>query len=513
MDTTAGVTAGPLSVTPSVTSSTPLNVFTNPYLGDNLSQSDSEDGDTNTISERLEELTLGQQFPRHFGTSSNVLLVQTVLDFKERATGHKQDIYQHFKRSEFWCTFPWQRDLQNNLGPLIFPDDDLLHDLINDYFVHFEPYTPLLHRSTFERSITEGLHLRDFGFGQVVLAVCAVASRCGNDPRNRPEGTDSEHSLGWPWYSQISLDTFSHVEAPRLYDLQLCLMIIYLQASAISESSWIILGIAMRLAQAKGVHRKRPGQARTIERELWIRAFWTIIAWDVYASMFLGRPRITTIDDFDVELPADCDQEFWIWDNSTTETEIFVQPPDKPSKMSFWIHFIKLMQIAGLVCKLIYPIRKSEQSKVLGVEGMSRNQRAVMELDSALNAWVGSVPDHVKWDPNRSDPVSLLQSTMLYTSYYWMQVHRKFIPGPGRETILNGFPSMAICANAARSCIRIAQSCEIIHQAPVPPVLISAIMLLINFWRDKRTNMSLDSGNDIREVHKCFELAKPFEKR
>lgn len=108
--------------------------------------------------------------------------------------------------------------------PLTFPDNDLLHDLIEIYFARFDPYTPLLYRTSFEQSITKGLHLVDIGFGQVVLAVCALASRYSNDPRNMPEGTDSDHSLGWPWYRQLTVKASSFVEAPTLYNLQLCVV-------------------------------------------------------------------------------------------------------------------------------------------------------------------------------------------------------------------------------------------------------------------------------------------------
>ncbi|KAJ3781182.1 fungal-specific transcription factor domain-containing protein [Lentinula aff. detonsa] len=491
LSSTPSTARPPVSLTSSATSPPTPEAYPSPYF----SSHPSEDAhDANTISERLEELTLGLRSPRHYGPSSNFLLLQTLLDFKQETTGRKQDIHQNYRRPEFWCILPWQEKLQNNTASMLtFPEDDLLHDLINDYFVHSEPYIPLLHRSTFEKSVAENLHLRDVGFGQVVLAVCAVASRYGLDPRNMPEDTKSGLSLGWRWYSQISLNMSSFLEIPRLYDLQLfVLMTMYLQASSIAESSWIILGVAMRLAQSTGLHRRRPDQPRTIRRELWIRAFWVIIAYDTYASMLLGRPRATTIDDFDVELPMDCDQEFW--DNATSEGDVLVQsPPDKRSRTTFWIYFLKLMEIAGLTHKLIYPVRRAAQSRVSGVDGVLSNRKAVMELDSALNVW----------------------SAMLYYAYHWVQIHKKFIPAPSQEAVLNGFPSLEICANAARSCIRIAEVCKTLHAPPVtlPSVFISAIILLINFWRVKRSNTLLNSGTEMRDVYKCFELLKPLEKR
>ncbi len=54
----------------------------------------------------------------------------------------------------------------------------------------------------------------------------------------------------------------------------------------------------MRMALAVGIHRKRPGQANTTERELWTRAFWGLLAFDTLASMFLGRPRAISLDEY-----------------------------------------------------------------------------------------------------------------------------------------------------------------------------------------------------------------------
>jgi hypothetical protein len=66
---------------------------------------------------------------------------------------------------------------------------------------------PLLHRPTFEADILHLRHQRDLGFGCVVLAVCAVASRYCKDTRvlakvRKGHGTQ-QHTTprlsGFPW--------------------------------------------------------------------------------------------------------------------------------------------------------------------------------------------------------------------------------------------------------------------------------------------------------------------------
>lgn len=116
-----------------------------------------------------------------------------------------------------------------------------------------------------------------------------------------------------------------------------------------------------------------------------------------------------------------------------------------------------------------YSINKSKA--LLGFVGQQWEQHIVAELDSALNKWVDSVPDHrtflvnwllltlnlcvtlVRWDPHREDAEFFRQSATLYANYYHLQilVHRPFIPSPRKPSALS-FPSLAICTNAARSC-------------------------------------------------------------
>lgn len=103
-----------------------------------------------------------------------------------------------------------------------FPPNDLLFVLIDIYFREISSYYfPLLHRPTFERSVLAGHHLVDSNFGAVVLAVCALASRHSDDPRNKINPTDYEQLAGWKWFRQIQLVRPSFVDTTSIYELQL----------------------------------------------------------------------------------------------------------------------------------------------------------------------------------------------------------------------------------------------------------------------------------------------------
>ena len=95
--------------------------------------------------------------------------------------------------------------------------------LVDLYFVHLNPVAPLLHRPSFERQITQGVHSRKPSFAAVYLLVCAVASRYSDDPRvfvDDVQGGVAEHSAGWKYYEQVQMARRTLFEPPCLEDLQ-----------------------------------------------------------------------------------------------------------------------------------------------------------------------------------------------------------------------------------------------------------------------------------------------------
>lgn len=117
----------------------------------------------------------------------------------------------------------WERDADTWEPPRYrFPEEDLLQSLLATYFDHVNTFYPLLHEPTFRRSVEDGLHFRDSHFGEELLLVCATASRHSNDPRVFLEGSNSQLSCGWKWFSQVQvLRHRSMFAKPTLHVLQL----------------------------------------------------------------------------------------------------------------------------------------------------------------------------------------------------------------------------------------------------------------------------------------------------
>lgn len=484
---------------------------------------DQDDDVVNAVLlDNLKRLEIGNPDSRFFGKSSGAMLVQTAMELKSEYTG--SDYVQpapsmnlENKRPEFWSCNPWEREVESQPQTLtyVFPEDGLVIQLVDLYFTHFNLYQPLLHRPTFEKSIADKLHFTNNGFAVTLLVVCANGSRYSEDPRVFLNGTGSHHSRGWKWFDQVQMIRKSLLAVPSIYDMQFyCLSVQFLQDSSAPQSCWTLVGIGIRLAQEVGAHkRKARDHPLTVEDELWKRAFWILVCMDRAFSSSLGRSCAIQEEDFDLDMPIECDDEYW---EHPDPSQCFKQLANKASLITQFNLYLKLNQILSFALRTIYSINKSKN--LLGFVGPNWEQNIVAELDSALNKWVGSVPDHLRWDPHREDIKFFNQSVVLYSAYYHTQilVHRPFIPSPSKPSLLP-FPSLAICTNAARACSHIIDIQRKRDRSPSSlaqmPVFTSGIVLLLSIWGAKRSGLSTDPNKEMVDVHKCMRMLRASESR
>ncbi|KAJ7292599.1 fungal-specific transcription factor domain-containing protein [Mycena rebaudengoi] len=433
--------------------------------------------------------------------SRSMQFVKTALQHVEGGNSYVAGM----RRPEFWIPQPWEIPAPE-MTPRVFPDDDLLKTLITIYFDQINPLLGILHFPSFRDSLAQGQHLRNRNFAFVVLAVCALASRYSDDPRVFLERENSEHTCGWRWFRQIEPFKALSLSEPGLCRLQwIALSVMYLVSTTRHSGSWVLAAVGIRFAQSAGVHNQSIYKGKNpLEAEMYKRVFWMLVTTDMIISSFNGRPKITHRDDFDVDFPLECDDEFLDQPNP-------VQPPGIPSSSAFLVVYLRLMDIYGRIQHAIYPVK-----------GEICGQEMVIELDSALNSWLDTVPDHLRWDPNRENQVFLDQSAALYATYYHTQIliHRPFIPAPGKATVSStNFPSLAICANAARSCghvldVQSRRGRGLLHHPHVTTALFdSAVVLLFNVWggREHRTPKDLDRAT--ADIQNCVRILRLYERR
>ncbi|KAI0755124.1 fungal-specific transcription factor domain-containing protein [Daedaleopsis nitida] len=470
---------------------------------------------------------------RYHGKSSHLMFLRSVIDLKQEYTGEQdprsadatmRDSHGSSLQFQGAMNLPrigpdgrpkythagWAWSVHRKPRPPYrdFPPADLMERLIDAYFTHHNTFMPLLHRPTLEQGIRDGLHLREQGFGGVLLLVCANGSRWVDDPRLT---TDGHETPGWKWFMQVEDTRWSFLERPRLEDLQTCvLMASCLGGSNCPQGSWNLVGMGLRMAQDVGVHRKKMyGSKPTVEDELWKRAFWGLVCMDRAVSFGLGRPCAIHDEDVDCDLLAEVDDEYWIHPDPELA---FKQPEGKPSRVAFINCFIKLINVLTFALRTIYSTNKWKVN--LGYVGPEWEQKIVAELDSALNKWVDAVPEHLRWDPDRSDPVFMNQSAALYANYYFIQIciHRPFIPS-SRKHSRHPFPSLAICTNAARSCTHVINIQ--FERTGVPlllnrnPLFSAALVLLLNVWGAKRSGLAIEAA--LNDLYMCVNSLKRLE--
>ncbi|KAJ6542962.1 fungal-specific transcription factor domain-containing protein [Mycena capillaripes] len=463
------------------------------------------------LTEDLQNLSMNHVRDRFQGNSSGAMLFK---DAVRRREGYEEKSVPWTSRRMHYWTYNPAKNRVPHVGPFVFPEPDLLSALVELYFVHKNLYYPVLHRPTFDRSLADGLHIRDPAFGAVVLLVCAIGSRYSDDPRVSLREAEPLR-CGWEFFDQLPFH-FDHIfSGPSVYHLQYyCLAAGFLQWCA-PPPCWTLVGMGLRFAQDHGVHRQQQlGAHPTTESELWKRGFWVLVSYDRQLSLALGRSCGIPDDDIDTELPIECDDEFW---EPEDPAQAFVQPVGKPSRIGFFNCYLRLNNILSLALKTLYTLNKT---KTLLTHLDARwEEHLVAELDSALIRWLDSIPVHLRWDPNRRDNAFFDQSALLYCSYYRVQIciHRPFVHSV-RNVAPTSLPSLAICTNAARSCSHVVDISRLRKNGVPAPVLLSSafysgMILLFNIWSSKCTGLPPHMNSAITEVHKCMATISVCEKR
>ncbi|KAF7291777.1 Zn(2)-C6 fungal-type domain-containing protein [Mycena chlorophos] len=412
-----------------------------------------------------------------------------------------------------------------------FPPPDLLAELIDLYFTHKNIYLPVLHRPTFERAVTHGLHRTDQTFASVVMLVCAIAARYSADPRVAAGPGEDTLGCGYEFFRQVNM-TIDHVfEKPRLEQLQIyCLAAVFQECSA--HSVWSLVGIGIRMAQDAGAHLKPPNSTgkRSVEGELWKRCFWALVCLERMVCTGLGRPASTSVEAFDAELPLECDDEYWEITPGLSASLAFTQPAGRPALAAYFVALVKLSNIWGVGLKMLYPLKHGRY--LLSYRDPAWESRILAELDVALAQWAEDLPEHLRWyshSPLRDrDDRIFHQCATLHAYYCTVQItlHRPFIPtftkeAGGQQAEMNGIhmPSLAVCTNAARSFSHVAEALTRRQPNPVPMpslvslVLINALTLILNIWSGKHTGLPPELNSSVDEVRMCMQLLKGCEAR
>lgn len=87
----------------------------------------------------------------------------------------------------------------------------------------------------------------------------------------------------------------------------------------------------------------------------------------------------------------ECDDEYWDTPNPDL---MFVQPPDTPSILTGFVCYLRLCEILAFALRSLYSTKKSRL--LFGLVGENWRHTTVAELDSAMNEWASSLPEHCR---------------------------------------------------------------------------------------------------------------------
>ncbi|RPD58799.1 hypothetical protein L226DRAFT_471250 [Lentinus tigrinus ALCF2SS1-7] len=497
--------------------------------GDDLSDDDVnvEPGLTDTL--RKLSVSASDSY-RYHGKSSGMVLIRAAIEMRNQQLGGSSKYEPPQERASYkYLVSPFtilsmhsivlisSQWLRSESMPVFdeFPPEDMLNSLVDLYFRHINDMLPLLHEPTFKSGIINGLHLRDGGFGAVVLLVCACASRFTDDPRVLLEGTEDRKSAGWKWFQAVEdwRKITGSLAPAQLHDLQICvLMANYLIGSSAPQANWSLLGSGIRMAVDVGAHRHKMYKTKpTIEDELWRRAFWILVLLEWSNCYGLGRPASLHDEDIDAALPTEIDDEYWPTSGSEQTPS---QPEGKPSKVAYLVAHIRLARNLAFATRTVYSINRSKLQ--LGQGDSQWEQRVVAELDSSLNSWLDSLPAHLRWNPDQEDTLFLTQSATLYAYYFHTQiaVHRPFISASRRESPLS-LPSVIICTNAARSAI---QTLDVLYRRTGNPyhrnmgmLFMSGIVLMMNVLGQKRAGRFDNVDKDVAVLRRAMLMLESLK--
>ncbi|KAF7345263.1 Fungal-trans domain-containing protein [Mycena sanguinolenta] len=439
----------------------------------------------------------------YMGPASSFGLASNAIKMKEKYLG--RPIRSHSCRPLFWNILPWEKPTHDRVQ-YVFPANDLIASLMELYFTNVHNTLPLLHRPTFERSVADGLHHTNVEFGGTLLAVLAVASRYSNDPRVFVAG-DASLSSGWKFASQIRI--LHKLYEPSIYELQMyCLLPLFALGTSVPQASWLYIGLGIRFLQQRSEHRrKRTSQTPDAEDEMWKRVFWSFVTLERVSCLFLGRPMGVHVEEYDVDLPLEVDDEYWDSD--------FKQPEGKPSQLSYFIFHLRLCEILADAMRRLYGSKKSKI--LLGWDGPEWEQRAVAELDSAMNDFIDTIPQHLRWDPENPPQGTFFdQAAILHITYnhILIAIHRPYI----QKTTAQGAPSLSICARAARAILSTAGIwLAKLQRIPLPsiinPVFVSGVVLIVYMLATKRAGLPVHRNKDLAHVATAMEVLKIAESR
>ncbi|KAK7423783.1 Transcriptional activator of fatty acid utilization [Neonectria magnoliae] len=323
-------------------------------------------------------------------------------------------------------------DILHQRGAFLLPPRSLCDELIESYFSWVHPIMPVINRTRFMRQYRDPKNPPSLLLLQSVLL--AGTRACNNPQLMDANGSTTPAAL--TFYKRAKALYDANYEDDRVTIVQsLLLMGWYWEGPEdVTKNVFYWSRVATIVAQGSGMHRSvEQSQLSRSDKRLWKRIWWTLFTRDRSVAVALGRPIHINLDDSDVEMLTEDD---FIEDETDRASEY---PPD-PVHVQFFMQYVKLCEIMGLVLSQQYSVAS---------KGRQRNAIDLTHSDMALADWLQNCPKLVYWEMPRHH----FWSGLLHSNYYTTLclLHRAHMPpgGTSRFPDQSPYPSRNIAFQAA----------------------------------------------------------------
>ena len=303
-------------------------------------------------------------------------------------------------------------DILHQRGAFLLPPRALCDELVESYFKWVHPIVPIINKTKFMRQYKDPKNPPSLLLLQAMLL--AGSRVCTNTQLMDANGSSTPAAL--TFYKRAKALYDANYEDDRVTIVQsLLLMGWYWEGPEdVTKNVFYWTRVATIVAQGSGMHRSVEGSQLTKpDKRLWKRIWWSLFTRDRSVAVALGRPCHINLDDSDVEMLTEDD---FIEDESDLPSEY---PPD-PIHVHFFMQYVKLCEIMGLVLSQQYSV---------AAKGRRHNPIDLTHSDMALADWLQNCPKVVYWEMPRHH----FWSALLHSNYYTTLclLHRAHMPPSG----------------------------------------------------------------------------------
>ncbi|ETS76295.1 hypothetical protein PFICI_11682 [Pestalotiopsis fici W106-1] len=351
--------------------------------------------------------------PAYLGSSSAVGFMSEVYQtFKSgnggNSTNDNADVTAHDQNYAPWFGRAGSMEDSNSImADFVVPPRKIADGLIHHYWEGAHPLQPFIHKGTFMKRYNElwqtdtadSGELHAFGRSKSVYTAqvfhCTLnlvfalgcRFRSMSSGRQRPGSDRTHEQFAHRATRLLSLDLMDYGSIQLVQAL--ILMAQYLQTLNMSSKCWVIVGMAIRVAQGLALHLDVAGETQA-QREERRRTWHSCELLDSVLSMTFGRPLMLELKS-STPLPAMIDDEHLA---TTPDADDGTQPSSTPARCAFFVSIIKLSHITAEILRLFYFSSPGASTR----DRLTEDYPSLLRLDAALERWKEELPSYLRYE-------------------------------------------------------------------------------------------------------------------